>query len=801
MSSAENQQHAFPAAPPSLSAGDHEMRDYYATQDVPRPSSDQTSYLTPYLGLRARLSQVWINRWTVLILLVLIRALLAIGSVNTNLTSAKREALSACTGVENVGSTMASMPYYMSSGVNELTASGIEKAINGLMSMLLLSITVLEEVFVFYINLLTSTYVCLFTFAVGGSLHVAIDVAEDVGDFLNSTAKGVGTELGHAVEDFQKAMNKFTGAVQDVGSLFTGKNVNIPDLDLNSSIAKLDNLQLPSGYDKGLDQIHDSIPTFAEVHNATNKALRFPFEEVKQLLNETMGKYSMNRSLFHVPPKEKLTFCSDDDGINDFFHDLAVAITLAKKIFLSVLIIAAALACIPMGYREIRRWRFQNERAKAIQKIEDPLDAVYIVSRPYTADFGAKISSHFSSTRARTLVRWTVAYATTTPALFVLCLAIAGLLGCLCQYILLQAIKKEVPELTQKVDAFVDKVEWSLNNASLAWAVETNHVINSTNVKINEDIFGWVNKTTGAVNNTLNTFVDGMTEAINATFGGTILYDPVQEVVNCLIGLKIQGIENALTWVSDHAHVDFPMIANDTFSLGTMDKVNDTSSRNSSMLAGGDNMDAGDQISRAVLFVIRGLEKAIRQEALISTSVLLVWVLIVLIGLIRAGWLLFHAGEEPVPTDQFPTELKTMPPQSFSSTHASRVSFSRRSSSISSRVPTYEQATSATTVDTGDNSANRLNGQTYTLAPRKFQLSDYPGVTSPILSSGFSPSEKVGFVGAQNVEAATRRPTHIRASSHGNFIQGTSPIDKSPSSPQRSNAHLQPQNPFDDHAR
>ena len=369
MSSAENQQHAFPAAPPSLSAGDHEMRNYYATQDVPRPSSDQTSYLTPYLGLRARLSQVWINRWTILILLVLIRALLAIGSVNTNLTSAKREALSACTGVENVGSAMASMPYYMASGVNELTASGIEKAINGLMSMLLLSITVLEEVFVFYINLLTSTYVCLFTFAVGGSLHVAIDVAEDVGDFLNSTAKGVGNELGDAVEDFQKAMNKFTGAIENVGSFFTGKTENIPDINLNSSIAKLDALQLPSGYDKGLNNLNNSIPTFAEVHNATNTALRFPFEEVKQLLNETMGKYTMNRSMFHVPQKEKLTFCSDDDGINDFFDDLADVITLAKKIFLSVLIIAAILACVPMAYREIRRWRLQEQRARAIKHL------------------------------------------------------------------------------------------------------------------------------------------------------------------------------------------------------------------------------------------------------------------------------------------------------------------------------------------------------------------------------------------------------------------------------------------------
>ncbi|KAH0301328.1 hypothetical protein KCU84_g15818, partial [Aureobasidium melanogenum] len=528
---------------------------------------------------------------------------------------------------------------------------------------------------------------------------------------------------------------------------------------------------------------------------------RFPFEEAKKLLNESMGKYTMNRSMFHVPPKEKLTFCSDDHGINDFFDGLADVITLAKKIFLSVLIIAAILACVPMAYREIRRWRLQEQRARAIKHINDPMDAVYVVSRPYTADFGVKVSNHFSSTRARTLVRWTVAYATTTPALFVLSLAVAGLLGCLCQYILLQTIRKEVPELTQQVDAFADKVQWALNNASLAWAVDTNHVINVTNTKINEDIFGWVNTTTGAVNNTLNIFVDGMNDAINATFGGTVLEDPVQEVVNCLITLKIEGILKALTWVSDHAHVDFPMVNNDTFSLGTMEKMNDTSSGNSSMLAEPDTIDAGDQISSAVLFVVRSLEKAVKQEAIISTCVLIIYVLIVLVGLTRAGYMLAHAGNETAPADQYPRELKSMPPQSFSATHASRTSFSRRSSSISSRVPTYEQATSATTIDTSDNSANRFNGQSYTLSPRKFQLSDYPGVTSPILSSGFSPSEKVGFVGAQNVEAATRRPTHIRASSHGNFAEVVSPVDNSPSSPQRSNTHLQPQDPFADHAR
>jgi hypothetical protein len=91
---------------------------------------------------------------------------------------------------------MASMPYYMSQGVNELTVRGVEKAVNGLIQMLIMSVTGVQEIVLFIINLLTSTYVCLITLAVSGSLHVAVSVAEDVGDFLNSTIKDVGHEIG-----------------------------------------------------------------------------------------------------------------------------------------------------------------------------------------------------------------------------------------------------------------------------------------------------------------------------------------------------------------------------------------------------------------------------------------------------------------------------------------------------------------------------------------------------------------------------------------------------------------------------
>lgn len=641
MSSAGNQHPtAFPAVPPSLSAGGHGIRDYYnAARDASRPASNTVPRITPYLGLRARLSQVWINRWTVLLFLILIRILLAISGLHHDLDSAKTEALSACSGVESMGSAMASMPHYMSQGVNELAATGVEKAVNGLMSMLLLSITAVEEIIVFYINMLTSTYVCLITLVVSGSLHAAIKVAEDVSDFLNKTLGDIGTDIHKGIDGFQSDLNKFSSALNSVPKIF-GSQSTIPKLNVDSDLDKLNNLQLPSTIDEGLQKLNKSIPTFAQVQNFTNTAIRFPFEEVKKLANQSMTTFKFNRSVFPVPEKEQLTFCSDNNGISDFFQGLADVANLARRIFIGVLVVLAILVCIPMAWREIQRWRTTQQRAKIIgDGSYEPLDVIYIASRPYTATAGIKVSSRFSSTKMQHLARWVVAYATSTPALLVLSLGITGLAACLCQFILLKAVEKEVPALANELGDFAGKVVTSLNNASEQWATGTNHVITQTNNGINHDVFGWVNTTTGAVNHTLNVFVDETTKVLNDTFGGTILHDPIQGVFDCLIGLKIAGIQKGLDWVSDNAKVSFPLFNNNTFSLGAAASLaSDNKDKTESFLAS-PGTEATDKITHAVARVTTHIEDAIRTEAILSLLIVLLWFVIVLIGLVRALFL------------------------------------------------------------------------------------------------------------------------------------------------------------------
>ncbi|KAJ5168364.1 Plasma membrane fusion protein prm1 [Penicillium canariense] len=589
--------------------------------------------LTPYLGLRARLSQVWINRWTVLLILVLVRVLIAIGDVRSDMATAKREALSACTSVESMGSAMASMPHYLSSGVNELAASGIENAVRGLKSMLLLTITGVEEIILFIIKIMYQTYLCLITMAVRGSVHVATALIEDVAGFLNSTIKSAAKDIQNTVSTFEHALNDFADLVNTAAS---GLGASLPTLSLNDSLSALDDISLPSSINTTLDKLNDNLPSFTEVQNFTENIIRLPFEEVKKLVNNSLGTYTFDRSALPVPAKTQLTFCNDNDGINSFFKGVTDIAVTARKIFIVVILVAAVLACIPVAWQEIRRWRQMKERAQLVRKeAHDPMDVVYIVSRPYTAAAGIKAASRFSNSRRQILVRWAIAYATSFPALFVLAIAIAALLSCLCQYILLKSIEKAVPELSTEVGAYADKVVGSLQNASAQWATDANKVIFDMDADLNKNIFGWVNTSTRAVNDTLNTFVDKTEGVLNETFGGTILYKPIQELFDCLVGLKIDSVQKGLTWVSDNAHIEFPTLPNDTFSRGAQDSISNDTNPSDSFLA-----DAGDstsnKITEVVQQVINKLKDGLRTETLIAIAILLLWVLIALVGIARA---------------------------------------------------------------------------------------------------------------------------------------------------------------------
>ncbi|KAL2160697.1 hypothetical protein VTH06DRAFT_893 [Thermothelomyces fergusii] len=625
---------AVPNIPPSL---DHET---WQTLDLHEPQTEQlrphahtAPTVTPYLGLRARLSQLWFNRWTVLLILVLVRLTILAESLDDNIGDAKVKALSACTKVEDIGSAMASMPHYLSVGVNTMASEGITKAISGMVHMLTLIVTGVENLIFFIISLLVGTYACLITALIHGGLDVSVKVVEGATKVMNSAIGTVTNQIADTVSDVQDAIN----AIPDLLSGFLGGiDFDLPRIDISKNLDDLKNIKIDSkSLVKDLVALNTSIPTFDEVENFTKNAIAAPFNFLKDQVNSSLGSYKFDQSVFPVAKKQALSFCSDNSFLNDFFQKLSDIVAQAKIAFSVVIPIMAVLAMIGMGYIEIRRWRKEKERSRVFtERGYDAMDVVYLSSRPATAGFGLWLSSKFRTVKQQLLVRWTVAYGTSLPALFVLSLAMAGFFSCLCQVIILHSIQKEAPTLADQVGDFAGEVVQTLRDVSTDWAGNANSVIIKLQDDINSDMFGWVTNATTAVNNTLNTFDEEINKAITNLFEGTILLNTARNLVGCLITRKIETVEKGLTWVHDHAHVTLPLFADNIFSQGANDSINEDSDL-TSFLASPSTVTT-DEITSAVNHVIAKLEHGIVQEALISTALLLVYVIIVLSGAARA---------------------------------------------------------------------------------------------------------------------------------------------------------------------
>jgi len=341
--------------------------------------------------------------------------------------------------------------------------------------------------------------------------------------------------------------------------------------------------------------------------------------------------------------------------------------------------------------------------------------------------------------------------------LFLLSLGIAGLFSCFCQWLLVRGIQKKVPELTGQVADFAEKVVSSLNNASMSWSGGVNGAIGGLDDKINNDILGWVNTTTGAINDTLNTFVEKTSKVLDDAFGDTPLRGPIGDVLNCLVGLKIASFQKGLTWVQEHAHVNFPGVRNDTFSLGALAQKSNSSSA-AELLADPEGK-TRDEVTEAINFVVEKLLSGIRQEAIIAGCLILIWFLIAIGGFVYALTQIYRHSDSPA-------EAGT----AYNTDRALGDNAEKGLDYPDTAAPPYEYPVN--------------KAAPYTLQPRPFPTFD-PTDPQP-------ESEKVGQVDYHPV-AESSRPGHLRASSHGHLA------DPSPSDEKRNpflTAREEKQNPF-----
>lgn len=576
------------------------------------------------------------NRWTILLLLVLARLLISLDGLNTNLMSAKTQAVTACTKVEDVGSSVASMPHYLSAGVNRMAAGGITKAVQALVEILLMILTGVQQLIMFFIEVKVGLVLCFSTAIARAVLEVGEFAIKGTTDLLNAAVKDIVGPLTSSIKGILDATGKagsIIGGIPGIGS--KKPDHNVAD-DVHDSLDKLNNLP-PIDPDSLLGALKDveSKISYDNVKNVAKEAIAVPFDMVKRLLNESYGTWEFDHSVFPVPAKESLSFCPNST-LEDFFEILFKIAANAKIIGIVALIALAVLACAVMAWWETKRFNRQLHKSEKLINRE-PMDIVYIAGRPLTAGTGVWLSEKLSTDRKRQfLIRWVVAYATTYTALFVLALSVAGAFSCLCQWIIMRAIQQEIPALAATVGDIAGDVVTFLEQASMKWANDSNGVILEFQGDINDKMFGHVRNATHAANDTIGKFDDAMHEGLNKAFGGVPPLEKfLSDIIDCLIGNKLDSVQEGLTWVNEHAQVSLPLFPVDVFSVGANDST--TGNSNATSFLSTPSSSVTDEIIDAVDGVVDMLWSSIIQEVVISLVLFLIYLAYVFFAVAQAA--------------------------------------------------------------------------------------------------------------------------------------------------------------------
>lgn len=175
----------------------------------------------------------------------------------------------------------------------------------------------------------------------------------------------------------------------------------------------------------------------------------------------------------------------------------------------------------------------------------------------------------------------------------------------------------------------------SMYNQSAAYASSINTRVDNIQSTVNNGLFGWVNGTTTQLNTTINTFYSDIQNAVDTVFNNTVLDAPMQEFLRCILGTKVDAIENALTFLHDNLRVDVPRV-NDTVLVLSPESVKEATQPIAQAAIGGTNGDTDDKglVGRLVDSYVSALKK----ERIMFGIFMGLWGVVVLMALCIIFW-------------------------------------------------------------------------------------------------------------------------------------------------------------------
>ncbi|CEP64332.1 pheromone-regulated protein PRM1 LALA0_S11e01706g [Lachancea lanzarotensis] len=622
--------------------------------------------LKPYLELRGRISQVWLNQYTLLLVLTILKLTLFSVSLKNAINTSKSYALNSCDSIDALYSEFKdSAPTYMCQFGNYLVEQSITQSVKASLKTVSLLVDAGEQLAIFLFDFYYGTYVCLATGAVDGAVDVATNTTEKLLDVVNSTLLTVGNDIDSGLDDLSGVINKIMEAVNDVKSFF--KSGSEPsDVDssfnaLNLSIAKLRNIHLPASIDLKLSQLANKTPNFETVMNKTHVAISTPFEDVRSKISSVNVSRLLADHQEMYLPSPNLTnststgLCSaSKPAILDFYTDVLKAISALVIILVTLLAVGALVAMLPSVWSEYKQWmRLSRLQALSDEKTaigsahwgeSDVIQNYQKVFNRWPCACGDWLANRLSKNiRTRWKIRWCVAYAMSPRALTVLGIALAGIVMCICQFCLLAAARQALtsPKVASASQAALNTANATLQDDLQNWVLATNEYINASRTQLNDEVFGWSQDATTALNHTISGAIEDIDAVLADFFNNTLLYSPMTTVVHCTIENKLYKIQKALTWLHNNLQFPIPLIDAAALQNWALNSNQSTQQLSQPGVNGSKGFEPSAVARKLVETAKEALDSVLRQfysatifELAVALSLLAIWILQWLIAVI-----------------------------------------------------------------------------------------------------------------------------------------------------------------------
>ncbi|KDQ55882.1 hypothetical protein JAAARDRAFT_692009 [Jaapia argillacea MUCL 33604] len=629
--------------------------------DSRRIASPSRSTLKPYLQLPHLLSLTWLAYPILSLLFIAFRLSLSSESAQDAVANARGDLLTSCKAAEQAATSAASMPRYLAAATNKQITDAVNDTMNGARAGLILSLTIMETVINFLIDIYRSTFFCFLELIIQGGLAILIAAVQDISNAVTATLNGIRTNIQN---DVAAANSVIQGAVSAINKVNPFGNINVPQFSI-PSLDALQNVTIPNDFESALVQLNASLPTFNDLKQKLEAIIDTPFEAVKADINQTFTGLSFNVSFLPVPAQNTLTFCDglDTSVVDDLGRDLVKATTIGIVIIVALALLLLAGNCFLEWYK----WRCLQNHLENTRRawITDP--TLYHSSTSVTptvqlsdhnlmllqASLAHPLLTRISNALQRLLrltpsqhtnLQWFFHYVFHPPALACFLIGFFGLLSVELQLLAIGPLEaKYQAQAAASITDFSNTIATSINNSmfnqSAAYANTINGHIDTVQSSINDGLFGWVNITTSTLNDTLVTFYDDIQNGVATVFNGTILNDPIQTFIKCFLGSKVDALEEALTFLQQNLNINVPRVNESVLVLSPAD-VNEAVEPISAAAIGGGTTDKEGLVGRLINTYVASLKK----ERIMFGVFLGIWGVVVLMALGVVFWHSYGRG-------------------------------------------------------------------------------------------------------------------------------------------------------------